>query len=76
MPAGIQHGDLLEHLAHDDFDMLVVDAHALEAVHFLDLVHEVAGQVLFTAGAQDVVQFGRTFGQRIAGFHEVARRPR
>ena len=34
--------DLLHHLADDDADVLVVDGDALEAVHLLDLVHQVA----------------------------------
>ena len=63
---------LAEHLAHDDFDVLVVDAHALEAVHFLDFVHQVGGEVLLALGAQDVVQLGVAFGQQVAALDEVA----
>ena len=33
--------DAAGHLAHDELDVLVVDRHALVAVHLLDLVHEV-----------------------------------
>lgn len=65
-------GHLAEHLAHDDFDVLVVDAHALEAVHFLDFVHQVGGEVLLALGAQDVVQLGVAFGQQVAALDEVA----
>ena len=52
--------------------MLVVDAHALEAVHFLDFVHQVGGEVLLALGAQDVVQLGVAFGQQVAALDEVA----
>ena len=33
-----------EHLSHDDLDVLVVDRDALQAIHLLDLVHQVALQ--------------------------------
>ncbi len=33
--------DLLQHLANDHLDVLVVDAHALEAIDLLDLVDEI-----------------------------------
>src|SRR5690606_23686320 len=33
--------DVLEHLTHDHFDVLIVHADALAAVHLLDLVYEV-----------------------------------
>ena len=32
------------HLAHDDFDVLVVDAHPLQTVDFLDLVHQISAR--------------------------------
>ena len=38
--------DLLEHLADDHLDMLVVDLHALEPVDLLDLAHEIFGESL------------------------------
>src|SRR5215210_1086878 len=44
---------LLEHLAHDQLDVLVVDVHALGLVDLLDLVHEVeldAGAALGRGG--------------------------
>ena len=38
--------DLAQHLSNDDFDVLVVDLHALESIHVLDLAHEVVRQPL------------------------------
>lgn len=72
MPAGIQDGDLFEHLSHDDFNVLIVNAHALKAVDFLNFVHQIAGQVFFAAGTQNVVQFGVALGEGVAGLHKVA----
>src|SRR4029077_6351169 len=39
--ARIHHADLLKHLADDDADVLVVDLHALQAIHLLHLVEQV-----------------------------------
>ena len=39
--ARLLHGDPAGHLPHDQLDVLVVDRHALVAVHLLDLVDEV-----------------------------------
>jgi len=36
--------DLLQHLADDHLDVLVVDLHALQAVDLLDFVHQVSWQ--------------------------------
>jgi hypothetical protein len=48
--------DLLQHLADDHLDVLVVDGHALEAIDLLDLVDEVGGQLLDALDRQDVVR--------------------
>ena len=50
--------DLLQHLANDHLDVLVVNQHALQAVDFLDLVDEVLGQFLDALDRQDVVRCG------------------
>ena len=44
--ARIHHFDLAQHLPHDDFDVLVVDFHALQAVHVLDFPYQVVRQRL------------------------------
>ena len=48
--------DLLQHLANDHLDVLVVDHHALQPVDFLDLVDEVGRQRLHALDRQDVVR--------------------
>ena len=48
--------DLLQHLANDHLDVLVVDQHALEPVDLLDLIDEVARQLLDALDRQDVVR--------------------
>src|SRR5690606_23465961 len=50
--------DLLQHLANDHFDVLVVNQHALQAIDFLDLVDEVARQFLDALDGKDVVRSG------------------
>ena len=44
--AGVDDLDLLQHLANDHLDVLVVDLHALQSIDVLDLVDEVVGQRL------------------------------
>ena len=48
--------DLLQHLADDHLDVLVVDRHALQPVDVLDLVDEVGGKRLDALDRQDVVR--------------------
>src|SRR5215472_11816457 len=38
--------DLLQHLAHDHLDVLVVNAHTLQSVYLLNLVNQIARQLL------------------------------
>ena len=59
--------DPAHHLAHDHFDVLVVDVDALQPVDLLDLIDEVALQFLFTQHAQNVVRIARTVHQGFAG---------
>src|SRR3546814_1649824 len=46
--------DLLQHLADDHLDVLVVDLHALQAIDALDLVDQVVGQGLDAEHVEDV----------------------
>ena len=55
-----------QHLAHDHFDVLVVDLHALQTVHVLHLVDDVACQLLNAQQAQDVLRIGRTIDDAFA----------
>src|SRR3990167_1515639 len=58
----LSHFDLAQHLAQDGLDVLVVDLHALQAVHVLDFVDDVLGQRADTQQTQDVVRIARTVG--------------
>src|SRR5271156_338768 len=70
--AGILDLDLLQHLPHDHFDVLVVDRDALEPVDVLDLVDEVAGKLLDAFDRQDVVRRRVAFDDIVALLDEIA----
>ena len=61
-----------QHLAHDHFDVLVRDSHALQTVDFLDFVHQVSLQFLFAQHGKNVVRVQRSIHQRIAGAQAFA----
>ena len=81
MSPAVSDADLLHHLPSDDLDVLVVDLHALRAVHLLHLVHEVAlgggvARVLEDVGGID--RAGRDLRallDPVAVFHQHARTP-
>jgi hypothetical protein len=52
--------DRPQHVAADDFDVLVVDGNGLRAVDLLDLVDQVALQFLDAEDGQNVVRVDRT----------------
>src|SRR5215831_14260019 len=64
--AGVLHLHLLQHLADDDLDVLVVDGHALQPIDVLDLVDQVVGKLLHSFDGEDVV------GGRMAIIDKVA----
>ena len=64
--------DLLQHLADDDFDVLVVDRNALQAVDLLDLVDEIVGQRLDTEDGENVLRRGVPLEQVFALLQDVA----
>src|SRR6516164_3923345 len=70
--AGIVDLHLLQHLPNDHFDVLVVDTHALEPVDVLDLVDEVAGELLDPFDRQDVMRRGIAFDDEVALLDHVA----
>ena len=61
-----------QHLPDDDFDVLVVDVHALQAIDLLNFVDEVLLQLLLAEHAQNVVRVERAVHQRLAGADAVA----
>src|SRR5579862_3068470 len=63
---------LLQHLPHDHFDVLVVDGNALEPVDVLDLVDEVARELLDALDRQNVVRRRIAFDDVVAFLDEIA----
>ncbi len=61
MSPGLDDDHATQHLAHDHFDVLVVDLHALQTVNILHFVDDVAGQSLDTLQAQDIVRIRFAF---------------
>ena len=70
--ADLLDADAAEHLPHDHFDVLVVDAHALESVDLLHLVDQVLRERLLAEDREDVVRVRAAVHERLAGLHEVA----
>src|SRR5690606_1052397 len=64
--------DELQHLAHDDLDVLVVHAHALAAVDLLDLVDQVGPHRVGAARLEEVVRVDAAAGERVARLDAVA----
>ena len=58
--------DLAQHLPDDDFDVFVVDRHALEPVNLLDLIRDVPGQFRDALQPQDVMRRQRTIRHHFA----------
>ena len=63
---------LLQHLANNDLDVLVIYLHALQAVDLLNFLDQVMGQHLDAKHSEDVVGHWVAIHQRIAGFHVIA----
>src|SRR6185437_5415505 len=70
--AGLVDLNLLQHLANDHLDVLVVDLHALQAIDLLDLVDEIGGQLFDTADGENVVRSGIALDDVIALLDDVA----
>ena len=72
---GVAHShdlDLLHHPADDHGDVLVVDLDALQPVHLLHLVHQIALQLVLAEDLQDVVRIYAAVAQQVARLHGVA----
>src|SRR6476619_2466472 len=70
--AGIVDLDLLQHLANDHLDVLVVDGDTLQPIDVLDLVDEIGGQFLDALDRQDIVGSGISLDDRITLFDDIA----
>src|SRR6266481_752184 len=63
--------DLLQHLANDDLDVLVVDRDALQAIDILDLVDEIGGELFDAFDGENVVRRRVALDDRVALLDEV-----
>src|SRR5262245_16401517 len=63
---------LLQHLAHDRADVLVVDLHALQAVDLLHFVEQILLHSARPLNAQNVVRVDGPLGEAVTGAHLVA----
>ncbi len=64
--------NLLQHLAHDDFNVLVVDRHALQTVNFLDFIDEEGGKLFHALDRQNIMRRRIAVEQVFALLDEVA----
>src|SRR6185437_3395681 len=64
--------DLLQHLANDHLDVLVVDVDALQAVDLLDFVYQIGRQFLDALDGEDVVRRGIALDDIITLLDDVA----
>src|SRR6185312_14426615 len=60
------------HLADDHFNVLVRDVHALQAIDFLDFVHQVSLEFLFAQHGKNVMRVERAIHERLAGLDAFA----
>ena len=70
--AGVVDLDLLQHLADDHLDVLVVDLDALQPVDLLDFVDQIGGQFLDALDGEDVVRGGIAVDDVVALLDDVA----
>src|ERR1051326_1039360 len=64
--------NLAEHLADDDFDVLVVNGHTLQAVNLLHFVDQMFLQLLRAADVEDLVGVNGAFGELLAFLDIIA----
>src|SRR5690554_118531 len=61
-----------QHLTNNHFDVLVVDLYALQTIHVLHFIDDIAGQTLDTLQTQDVVRVGGAVDDHLALVHYLA----
>src|SRR5574337_1265596 len=64
--------DTLEHLADNDFNMLIVNLNTLKPVDLLDFIHEILLELLFAQHIQNVVGINRAVHERFTGLNFVS----
>src|SRR5690606_36631812 len=66
------HNDFLQHLADDALDVLIVNVHLLEAIHFLHFTEEELHDSLFTLNLKYVMRTWGTIGDNVASLNQFA----
>ena len=61
-----------QHLTNDDLNVLIVDLHALQAVHILHFIGDVAGQRFHALQLQDVMRISRAINDRFPFVNDLA----
>ena len=64
--------DLAQHLTNNDTDMLVMNLHTLEAIHLLDLIHEITHQLLLALDLENVMGINGAITELIARLNIVS----
>src|SRR6266436_4434155 len=65
------HDNPLEHLFHDHFNVLVINLHTLETIHFLNLIHEISLQLFFPQDIQNIMRIGSTIHEWFTSAYAV-----
>ncbi len=63
--------DLLQHLARNDLDMLVIDLHALQSIDLLDFLDQVVCKSLDPHHPQNIMRHRVAVHQRIATLDDI-----
>ena len=63
---------LLQHLAHDHFNMLIVDLHTLQSIHILHLIDHIVGQRLDSHDCKNIMRCRVAINDIIALLNKVA----
>jgi len=61
-----------QHLAHDDFDVLVVDLHTLQPIYLLNFIDEVLLQILRSADFENFMRNDGTLSKLLTLLYEIA----
>ena len=64
--------NLLEHLANDYLDVLIVDINTLETVNLLNLGDDVVLNSLLTENLEDIGRINGAFGKGLTLFNHIA----
>ena len=69
--ASVRDLNLSQHTCYDDFDVLVADLHALQAIDLLNFVDQVLLNSLFAANSQNIVRNKWTFDKCLTSLYGI-----